>query len=177
MQPVSAVCICAYGLSSPMFSDVSETYLRPQPHYRQSVGLCFFQQRMVLFWFFSPSICPGEWPRNVTRFLLVYVFFLQLGVSRTSEDDCFPEGVAKFKTIQFPFRLELYHLKYAKYEESKTHDDPLFAGAQVQLTFFSTQWSFHCSFLLGTNPVLNCRTGFQSRGNTLRFCQILLELI
>lgn len=41
--------------------------------------------------FFSPSICPGEWVQKSTALLLVYVLFW-FGVARTSEEDGFLEG-------------------------------------------------------------------------------------
>lgn len=80
----------------PMFSDVSEAYLRSQPCYKQSVCLClaslciWSEQQRVLF-FFPPSICPGEWVQKSTTLLLIYVLFW-VGVARTSEEDGFLEG-------------------------------------------------------------------------------------
>ena len=78
------------------FSDVSEAYLRSQPCYKQSVclclaSLCIDQNSRGWFFFFSPSICPGEWVQKSTALLLVYVLFW-FGVARTSEEDGFLEG-------------------------------------------------------------------------------------
>lgn len=107
MGPVSVVCICAYGLLSPMFFDVSETCLRLQLHYKQSVGLCLAflcvcwktAEGAFFFFFFSSQHFPWGVGTEWGHLLLIHVLFLWLGVARTSEEDGFPEGQQNLKPL------------------------------------------------------------------------------
>lgn len=139
MGPVSVVCICAYGLLSPMFFVVSETCLRLQLHYKQSVGLCLAflcvcwktaEGAFFFFFFLLPTFSLGSGHR-MGPFITHPCIIPLVGSSKNIWRRWISGGAAKFKTIS-----SYSDLNYAKYKA----------------LFWDSWWPIICLHLDAINP-------------------------